>query len=79
VYGDQACWLTEWGFNNNDASCPVDERTRLQLINTMRGAMARFAQQGRLAASIYYDWGGHPGTGTTIFRCDALTDAGRLT
>ncbi|MBV8696837.1 MAG: hypothetical protein JO052_03120, partial [Bradyrhizobium sp.] len=26
------CWLTEWGFNNNDASCPVDDKTRVQLI-----------------------------------------------
>lgn len=53
-------------------------RTRAQLIETMRGALAEFARQGRLAA-FYFAWGGHPGeAGSTIFRCGALTDAGKL-
>jgi hypothetical protein len=73
------CWLTEWGFNNNDRSCPLDDRMRAQLIGTMRGALAEFEGQRRLAASIYFAWGGHPGEGgLTIFRCGALTDAGKL-
>jgi hypothetical protein len=73
------CWRTEWRFNNNEDCCPVDDRTRAQLIETMRGALAEFARQGRLAASIYFAWGGHPGeAGSTIFRCGALTDAGKL-
>jgi hypothetical protein len=73
------CWLTEWGFNNKDDACPIDDRTRTQLIETMRGALAELVRQGRLAASIYFAWGGHPGDGgSTIFRCGALTDAGKL-
>jgi hypothetical protein len=73
------CWLTEWGFNNGDKSCPVDDRVRVQLVETMRGALAQFIAQRRLAASIYYSWGGNPGeAGSTIFRCGALTDAGKL-
>ena len=72
-------WLTEWGFNNKDNSCPLDDSTRVKLIETMRNALQHFAEQGRLAASIYYSWGGHPGeTGSTIFRCGALTEAGKL-
>lgn len=45
----------------------------------MRGALAEFERQGRLAGSIYFSWDGHPGdAGSTIFRCGALIDAGRL-
>jgi hypothetical protein len=39
------CWLTEWGFNNNDKSCPVDDAKRVQLIAAMRGALAEFERQ----------------------------------
>lgn len=73
------CWLTEWGFDNRSASCPVDEKTRMQLIETMRSALKRLAEQGRLAGSLYYSWAGHPSeVGSTIFRCGALTNAGKL-
>ena len=72
-------WLTEWGFDNKDNSCPLDDSTRVKLIETMRNALQHFAGQGRLAASIYYSWGSHPGeTGSTIFRCGDLTEAGKL-
>ena len=72
-------WVTEWGFNNNDTTCPLDDGIRMKLVGTMRNALQHFADQRRLAASIYYSWGGHPGeTGSTIFRCGALTDAGKL-
>jgi hypothetical protein len=73
------CWLTEWGFDNRSTSCPVDETTRMKLIETMRGALKQLAAQARLAGSLYYSWAGHPGElGSTIFRCGALTDAGKL-
>jgi hypothetical protein len=73
------CWLTEWGFNNPDTSCPTDDKTRVQLIGTMRDALRQFADRGRLAASLYYSWGGEPSAaGSTIFRCGALTNAGKL-
>jgi hypothetical protein len=64
---------------SNDKTCPIDDKTRVQLIGTMRGALKQFADRGRLAASLYYSWGGQPGeAGSTIFRCGALTDAGKL-
>jgi hypothetical protein len=75
------CWLTEWAFNNRDQSCPLDEKTRVQLIATMRSALKRFAEEGRLAASFYYSWRGLPWEKENqgaIFRCGGLTDAGKL-
>ena len=73
------CWLTEWGFDNLDTSCPVDEQTRIQLIETMRGALQWFAKRGLLAGAFYYSWAGHPGeVGSTIFRCGVMTKAGEL-
>jgi hypothetical protein len=73
------CWLTEWGFDNRSTSCPVDEGTRMQLIETMRDALKQLAKQGRLAGFLYYSWAGHTGeVGSTIFRCGVLTDAGKL-
>jgi hypothetical protein len=42
--------------------------------------MEHFASQGRLAGIIYYDWTEVPGKPDSwaIFRCGALTDAGKL-
>jgi hypothetical protein len=76
------CWLTEWNFNNRDKSCPINDATRSQLVQTERQAFAPFIKQGRLAAALWYSWSGdyageteNPGA---IFRCGALTDAGKL-
>ena len=73
------CWLTEWGFDNRDKSCPADEVTRSKVVETMRGALKQFASQKRLSAALYYSWSGHSGeVGSTIFRCGALTEAGKI-
>jgi hypothetical protein len=75
------CWLTEWGFDNRSTFCPIDESVRLRQLQAQRTAFAHFIQQGRLAASIYYSWSGLPGekdNSGAIFRCGALTDAGKL-
>jgi hypothetical protein len=74
------CWLTEWGFPNPSQSCPINDTTRTQVIEVQRSAFKQFAQQGRLAAIIYYTWSAPPTKldPMAIFRCGALTDAGRL-
>jgi hypothetical protein len=76
------CWLTEWNFNNGNKSCPINDAARLQLVQTERKAFEPFVVQGRLKALLWYSWNGdyvgekeNPGA---IFRCGALTDAGRL-
>ena len=75
-------WVTEWAYNNANRSCPIDDSLRLRLVQDERGAYKEFADQGRLAALMYYSWSGDyygqkesPGT---LFRCGALTDAGKL-
>jgi hypothetical protein len=73
------CWLTEWGFANRDLSCPIHDETRVKLIQTEREAFKTFVKQGRLAAVIYYNWTAlHGYESQAIFRCGALTDAGKL-
>jgi hypothetical protein len=73
------CWLTEWGFANRDLSCPIHDETRVKLIQTEREAFKTFVKQGRLAAIIYYNWTAmHGYESQAIFRCGALTDAGKL-
>jgi hypothetical protein len=73
------CWLTEWAFPNRDLSCPIHDETRVKLIQTEREAFKTFVKQGRLAAVIYYNWTAlHGYESQAIFRCGALTDAGKL-
>jgi hypothetical protein len=88
--GTKPCWMTEWGFNNAVQACPLDDSTRAKVIQEERGAFKQFENQGRLAALLFYSWSGilpfswekvdadrkaDPGA---IFRCGALTDAGKL-
>ena len=74
------CWMTEWGFGNSDESCPFVDGTRVKLIQSFRSALEHFASQERLAGIIYYDWTEVPGKPDSwaIFRCGALTNAGKL-
>jgi hypothetical protein len=81
--GFKRCWVTEWAFNNADKSCPLDDRTRLRLVQEERDAYKEFAMQSRIAALVYYSWseeyvGHHERPPGVIFRCGALTSAGKL-
>jgi hypothetical protein len=73
------CWLTEWGFANRDLRCPIHDETRVKLFQTEREAFKTFIREGRLAAIIYYNRTAlHGYESQAIFRCGALTDAGKL-
>jgi len=48
------------------------------VIEELRGAFRHFVSEGRLAAIIYYDWSDKLGREAGIFRCGALTAAGKL-
>jgi hypothetical protein len=79
--GDKPCWLTEWAFNNTDKSCPIDDTGRLHLVQSERTVFQTYVAQNRLGAVIYYSWSGGPKDSENqgaIFRCGALTDAGKL-
>lgn len=78
--GGKPCWMTEWGFASNDSSCPFRDEPRLKSVRDMRTTFQHFADQGRRAAIVFYDWTGPSNKldGWSIFRCGALTDAGKL-
>jgi hypothetical protein len=88
--GTKPCWMTEWGLPNKDESCPLDDAARANAAQAERAALQQFVKQGRLAAILYYSWSGvppfswqHNNTNSnkdpyTIFRCGALTDAGKV-
>jgi hypothetical protein len=89
THGAKPCWVTEWGFTNGDQSCPLNDSSRTAPIQEERGAFKQLADQGRVAAVLFYSWSGvlpfawvhdanrkaDPGA---IYRCGALTDAGKL-
>jgi hypothetical protein len=81
--GEKPCWLTEWGIPDSYPEeapdhCPIDETKRLQVIQELRGAFQHFVDEGQLAAVVFYDWADAPGNKGAIFRCGALTEAGKL-
>jgi len=73
------CWLTEWGFPNQNLSCPLNDENRLKLFRTEREAFKTFVNEERLAAVFYSNWESKPGFEyPSIFRCGKLTEAGKL-
>jgi hypothetical protein len=81
--GGKPCWITEWGFPNGDYSCPAKDSGRALLIQEMRVDFAKAAAEHRLAGITYYSWNSDPWSKgpdpDSIYRCDGLTEAGRLT
>jgi hypothetical protein len=76
------CWITEWGFPNGDYSCPAKDSARALLVQEMRVDFAKAAAEHRLAGITYYSWNTDPWSKgpdpDSVYRCDGLTEAGRL-
>ncbi len=76
------CWITEWGFENRDFSCPPKETNQIHLIKDTRAIFAKAASDGRLKGSIYFCWNSDPWSRTpapySVYRCGTLTESGRL-
>ncbi|MBD5605681.1 MAG: hypothetical protein IAI48_11420 [Candidatus Eremiobacteraeota bacterium] len=76
------CWLTEWGFNDADAHCPIDDSARSELTREMMGDFRPYVRDGRLVGLLAYAWNDVPGTTPvsplTPFRCGALSAGGKL-
>jgi len=72
------CWITEWGFPNNDVSCPTNDANRAKLAQEMR---ANFAPSCRARddwlASWVFAWDSDPWSktvdATSVYRCGSLT------
>lgn len=76
------CWITEWGFANNDMRCPINDRDRALLVGEMMSDFRKYVDEGRLVGLLYYSWNTDPWAQRTdplsIYRCGALTESGRL-
>jgi len=76
------CWITEWGFNNTDMACPINDRDRAMLVREMMGSFRPYEEQGRLVGLLYYAWNTDPWakqpSPNSLYRCGALTESGHL-
>lgn len=74
-------WITEWGFNNTDQNCPVNDTSRTLLVKQMMGVFAKAAAQGRLVGITYFAWNSDPWSKQpdpyTLYRCGGLTPSGK--
>jgi hypothetical protein len=75
------CWITEWGFPNNNVSCPPSEANRTLLIEEVRHAFDAVATDHRLLGIDYFSWDSDPWSNQvdpdSVYRCGALTESGR--
>jgi hypothetical protein len=69
------CWLTEWGVRAAGTGCSGNDAPRAALVQELLGDFRQIVHQGRLKGLVYYSWGDEK---YGIYRCGALTGAGRL-
>jgi hypothetical protein len=69
------CWLTEWGLPAGSASCAGNDMPPAALTGEILADFREFVQRGRLKGLIYYAWADEK---YGIYRCDGLTNSGRL-
>lgn len=76
------CWVTEWGFQNKNFSCPSDESERSILVRELMSDFRPYVHQGRVVGLFYFDWSRQAWATEedpyAVFRCGALTESGRL-
>ncbi len=76
------CWITEWGFQNMDMSCPSEDSARASLVREMIEDFRQAATEGRLLGLFYFAWDGDPWSKHidpfSIYRCGGLTESGKL-
>ena len=76
------CWVTEWGFQNQELSCRSNETDRATLVRELMSDFRPYIQQGRVVGLFYYVWSRDAWAKQedpySVFRCGALTESGRL-
>lgn len=75
------CWITEWGFPNNNLSCPTNDASQAQLVRQMRTEFTNAHAQGKLTGALLFTWNSDPWSKTvdrdSVYRCGKLTESGR--
>jgi len=75
------CWITEWGADNTQKTCPVNDMARAALIQETMDNYRELARADRLLVALYYSWNSPPGSDnlnpSSIYRCGELTDGGK--
>jgi hypothetical protein len=71
---NKPCWITEFGSSLPSGSCPPNDSRRAGQIDVFFDEIMR-AGKRTVAGAFYYDW--DQGPQWAVFRCDAVTDAGR--
>jgi hypothetical protein len=71
------CWITEWGIPNHDVSCPPNETNQITLVNETQANFRPYIADRRVLGIFYYAWLDSR-EGFAIYRCDHLTQTGRL-
>jgi hypothetical protein len=74
--------MTEWGLQNKDASCPINDNERVPRLRIGIGLLRAYAAQGKLMGATYFDWGKKDDAKFldefSIYRCGELTPAGHV-
>jgi hypothetical protein len=76
------CWITEWGIENKQTTCPLDDTARAALLGEIMNDFRQYAAQSRLYGAMYFSWNSDPWAKNpnpdSIYRCGALTSGGKL-
>jgi hypothetical protein len=79
--GAKPCWITEWGFDNKELSCPVNDQARTALVRETMQIFRRLAAAGRVSAVIFFAWDSDPWSKQmspgVAYRCGGLSEGGR--
>jgi hypothetical protein len=75
------CWITEWGIENRDRSCPLDDAKRAARVRAFMSAIRGFARDDRVAGELYFAWDTDPWSKhvdpLSVYRCGTLSEAGQ--
>ena len=75
------CWVTEWGFENDDFSCPVNDDARAALVQSVMDDFRELVKQGKVTGETLLFVGYRPdherARKWTVYRCGQLTKSGK--
>ncbi|MDR3450049.1 MAG: hypothetical protein P4M15_09960 [Alphaproteobacteria bacterium] len=76
------CWVTEWGLNNADTQCPVDDSGRAQEMTIARQGYNRLMATHAVTGLYYFAWNTSPWSKAidplSLYRCGRLTESGPI-